>query len=93
MAYFYRAGNLEGGLVEETAQIGIFASKSPDIDQDANMTPEFFQHLVFGLLARKFFHRLLTLHPRVRAKNVTGGSSCRCLPECRLHRVRVADFV
>jgi len=68
MAYFYRAGNLEGGLVEETAQIGIFASKSPDIDQDANMTPEFFQHLVFGLLARKFFHRLLTLHPRVRAK-------------------------
>ena len=44
----HRPGDLNDGLVQKAIQIGLLTRRSPDIDQNANMTPELIQHATFA---------------------------------------------
>src|SRR3954447_21071754 len=40
--------DLDNGLVQKAIQIGVFNRKTTDIDQNANVPPQFIQHLAFN---------------------------------------------
>ena len=60
MVDFHGAGNLQHGLVQEAFCSGVFNRKTTDIDQNADVAPEFVQHIALSVFGRVVLHSFLT---------------------------------
>ena len=60
MVDFHGSGNLQHGLVQEAFCSGVFNRKTTDIDQNADVAPEFVQHIALSVFGRVVLHSFLT---------------------------------
>ncbi|BAR53436.1 hypothetical protein NK6_248 [Bradyrhizobium diazoefficiens] len=60
MVDFHGSGNLQHGLVQEALCSGVFDRKTTDIDQNADVAPEFVQHIAVSVFGRVVLHSFLT---------------------------------
>ena len=60
MVDFHGSGNLQHRLVQEAFCSGLFNRKTTDIDQNADMAPEFIQHIALSVFGRVVLHSSLT---------------------------------
>ncbi|WP_246557802.1 hypothetical protein [Bradyrhizobium liaoningense] len=58
MMDFYSPRDLNDELVEESIQIGLVTRKSPDVAQNANVTPKLVRYVTFLRCCGRFFHWL-----------------------------------